>query len=216
LACSKCERDYPIVNKKYELCNNCNSIRLTGKSLTERQADSSQKYLKKAHERFRAKVTEETDHEVDLSRFRKSPKPVKQQTSREAVVKGKLSQIKRDIELEAVQNNEYFCNGCGRSHVGLDKSHILSVGQYKQYELIKANIQLLCRDCHKIWESGTIEEQMSLLCFVDNLQFIFTLEPLVHQRFITRIEEWKVWLIAENDQDKIRAVNEILELVVTT
>jgi hypothetical protein len=71
----------------------------------------------------------------------------------------------------------------------------------------------MCRGCHRIWESGTIEEQVGLLCFIDNLQFIYTLEPLVFQKFITRIEEYKVWLIEEKDQDKIRVINEILQAV---
>jgi hypothetical protein len=215
LACNHCTKNKPIVNLKYGICSNCNSIRLTGKSLTERQADSSQKYLNKAKERFRNKVREETDLQISpkIYPIRRSAKPIRQQTKKEAGIKSQLSAVKKDIELEAVQNNEYFCKGCGKSHVGLDKSHILSVGQYKQYELFKANMQLMCRDCHKIWESGTIEEQMGLLCFVDNLQFIFTLEPLVHQKFITRIEEYRVWLIAGKDKERISGINEILNQV---
>jgi hypothetical protein len=226
LACDNCGKDLPIINKKYNLCTNCNSIRLTGKSLQERQVESSSKYRQKYVTNFCKKVTRETD-ELDLSipLPKKSFKvkvniksvrkftPIRQQTKKEAVVKSHLSIMKRDIELEAVQNNEYYCKGCGKSHVGLDKSHILSVGQFKQYELIKANIQLMCRGCHRIWESGTIEEQVGLLCFIDNLQFIYTLEPLVFQKFITRIEEYKVWLIEEKDQDKIRVINEILQAV---
>jgi hypothetical protein len=216
LSCNNCSKELPIVNKNYGLCGDCNSIRLTGKTLAERQAESASKYREKYVTNFRKKVSAETDYQISpkYSSVRKSGKPIKQQTKKESGIKSQLSQVKRGIELEAVQNNEYYCKGCGRSHVGLDKSHILSVGQYKQYELIKANIQLLCRDCHIIWESGTIEQQMKLHCFVDNLQFICTLEPLVHQKFITRIEEYKVWLIAEKDQEKIRDINEILSLTV--
>lgn len=219
--CSGCNKNKPVVNVKYGLCADCNSIRLTGKTLTERQAESSQKYRQKAFDRFRQKVTQETDDYTQsgirsFKTAKKSPigyRQIRQQTKKEAGIKSQLSAVKKDIELEAVQNNEYFCKGCGNSHVGLDKSHILSVGQFKQYELLKANIQLMCRNCHMIWESGTIEEQMKLLCFVDNLRFIFTLELLVHQKFITRIEDYKLWLIDGKDQGKIRAINEILLMI---
>lgn len=216
MACSNCDKDLPIVNKKYNLCPNCNSIRLTGKSMAERQAESSSNYRQKYVTNFRKKVTEETDEEVEKQFFRrigKSSKPIKQQTTKEAGIKSQLSDLKKEIELEAVQNNEYYCKGCGKAHVGLDKSHILSIGQFKLYELLKENIQLMCRECHRIWESGTIEEQMNLHCFVDNLRFIFTKEPLVYQKFVTRIEEYKAWLIPDKDGDKIRAINEILLLI---
>lgn len=205
MPCSNCDKNLPIVNKKYELCNNCNSIRLTGKSLVERQVESSSKYREKYVTNFRNKVTRETTNLVTNNR-----KPIRRQTAKESVVKSQLSNLKKDIELEAVQNNEYYCKGCGVSHVGLDKSHILSVGQFKALELIKNNIQLLCRSCHSIWESGTIEQQMKLNCFIDNLHFIYTQDQVSYRKFITRIEEYKAWLIDGKDQGKIKAINEIL------
>jgi DNA-directed RNA polymerase subunit RPC12/RpoP len=88
LACSSCGKDLPIVNKKYDACANCNSIRLTGKSLQERQAESSLKYKQNAFDRFRQKVTQETDDYTQsgirsFKSAKKSPigyKPIKQQT----------------------------------------------------------------------------------------------------------------------------------------
>lgn len=213
MPCSACKKDFPIVNKKYELCSNCNSLRLTGKSLQERNQESASKYREKTFQRFREKVKEEADvlESPKFSTIRRSSVKVNPQTKKEAGVKSALSLLKKEIELEAVQEGRYYCAGCGKSHVGLDKSHILSIGQYKRYELLKGNIQLLCRNCHMIWESGTIEQQMKLHCFIGNLQFIYPLEPLHFQRFVTRIEEYVLWLIEEQDKEKIAQVSRILD-----
>lgn len=217
MCCSNCGKPYKIVNVKYGLCDNCNYSRLhAGKSKSERQAESATAYRKKYLSKFREKITDETDEVVlkypNKSKGRKSP--LRQQTKKEAGIKSALSVLKTSIELEAVQNNEYYCQGCGAAACGLDKSHILSVGQFKSLELVKENIQLMCRECHRIWESGTIEEQMQLYCFVQNLHFIYNYSIESFNKFITRIEEYMVWLIDDNDQVKIKAVDDILQELV--
>jgi 5-methylcytosine-specific restriction endonuclease McrA len=220
LSCNNCNTNYPIVNKKYSLCANCNSIRLSGKSIQERQAESATKYRQKAFQRFREKVTEETDNvtnnrgKCDKMSYKNvsvsaNRKPIRQQTKKEAGVKSELLKLKNEIRLEAIQNDEYYCKGCGKA-VGLDCSHILSVGKYKHLELIRDNVQLLCRQDHQIWESGTIQQQIKLHCFIDNLQFIYLHDPFAHQRFITRLEEYKDFLIWDVDQAKIMWIEDIL------
>lgn len=193
MPCNNCNKEKPIANKKYNLCSDCNSIRLTGSSLQERQQQSALKYQQKALQRFRSKVTEETNSYVPniAINWDKKRTPIRKQTSKDAKVKSALSELKKAIELEAVQNNEYYCAGCGKSHVGLDKSHLLSVGQFKYMELVKANIQLMCRTCHQIWEMGTIDQQLDLHCFVDNLIFIYQHDLTSYNKFITRIGEYK-------------------------
>lgn len=208
-----------IANVKYNLCDNCNSIRLTGKSKSERQAESALKFrnsqianskqngsgisglvksTKRTHDR--GLFVRNISGSVIANKV-KTRTPIKQQTSREAGIKSKLSVLKMEIELEAVQNNEYFCCGCGKSHPGLDKSHILSVGQFKYLELVKENIQLMDRDCHIIWESGAIDEQMNLHCFVDNVCFIYLHEREQYQKFITRMETYLESLgVADNSK----------------
>ena len=119
------------------------------------------------------------------------PKRIKQQTSKEADIKSHLSAIKNEIRLDAIQSNEYFCKGCGHTGV-LDCSHILSVGKYKHLELVKENIQLLCRHCHLIWESGSIDKQLNLHCFNDNLIFISNQDILAYNKFNTRVEDYLV------------------------
>ena len=219
MPCNTCNLNKPIVNVKYSLCSSCNSVRLTGHTPEQRQAQSALKYQRKALDRFRSKVTEETKTLVrkiavksDRTRFHKNVvelkrTPVRQQTRKESGIKSQLSIVKRNIELEAVQNNEYYCKGCGCSHIGLDKSHILSVGQFKHLELVKENIQLLCRDCHKIWESSPIEQQLKLHCFIDNIIFIYFYDKTTYNKFITRIKEYKTFLLDEERKQ----VNAILE-----
>lgn len=195
-----------IANVKYNLCPVCNSRRLTGKSPGERQAESALKFRNSQIANSKLKLGSAVVSKLGNSVKRKNDRglfvrtvdpvtiirekvtPIRQQTSKEAGVKNKLSALKKEIELDAVQNDEYYCQGCGKSHPGLDKSHILSVGQFKHLELVKENIQLLDRDCHKIWESGSIDQQMSLHCFVDNVCFIYLHEREQYQKFITRIE----------------------------
>lgn len=163
MCCSKCGKELPIVNKKFELCFNCNFSRThNGKTFYEHQLEKQKEF----NEKQKAK---------SISRLSAKPfqpgKPIKQQTAKESKVKSALGQIKQDIRLEAIQNNEYFCKGCGCTGV-LDCSHILSVSLHKDLELIKENMQLLCRPCHRIWESGHISERMELLCFEDNLSIM--------------------------------------------
>jgi 5-methylcytosine-specific restriction endonuclease McrA len=203
LPCNNCTKDKPIVNVKYGLCAGCNSIRLHGKSLGERQTESVKKYQQK----FRDKVKNETTKIISWKPKQRTP--VRQQTKKEAGIKSKLSALKKEIRLEAIQNNEYFCKGCGCTE-HLDCSHILSVGQFKHLELIRENIQLMCRKCHLIWESGTIEQQMNLLCFIDNVVFIYFYDKSSFNKFLTRMGEYSTWLIEGKDAAKINQINYII------
>lgn len=190
--CSGCDKPKPIVNVKYNMCGDCNSLRLHGKYLGERKAEQVKKYQDKVRQNVGQNLGQKRAHYVQ----------VKRQTTKEAGIKSQLSIIKNEIRLEAVQNNEYYCQGCG--HTGqLDCSHILAVGQFKHLELVKANIQLLCRDCHLCWESGSIEQQMTLRCFINNLVYIYFHDELHFNKFLTRIEEYNKWLIPGVDTQKI-------------
>lgn len=185
-----------------------------GKSQSERQAESALKYRTKSLERFRARVTVETDDflqpviklTVKAKKQLSTTTRIKAQTTEEAVIKKQLSTLKKEIELEAIQENRYFCCGCGTSYPGLDKSHILSVGQFKKYELLKPNIQLMCRNCHVLWESGEIQEKIRLHCFVENMLFIVKYEPVVYNKLITKIEEYQVFLVDQNEKQFVKEI----------
>lgn len=169
----KCNCGKPIINKKYGLCNECNYVRLNGRSRSEvyqERADSKPKPI------------------YTLKRS----KP-KQQSSREASVKNKLHNVKLQHELDAVQSDEYYCKGCGVSYLGLDKSHILSVGQRKDLETDPENIRLHCRKCHMGWESNEMSRMIILDCFEADMEYIAKHDSARLSALLTKIEEWLVF-----------------------
>lgn len=180
--CEICSKAKPIVNKKYGACDDCNYFRIHGVTKQEAMKGKQAEWMKKMQQK---------QIQRQLATPKKPTAPIKQQTSKESSIKTKLACIKREIDLEEVQNGTYFCKGCGHSHVGLDKSHILSVGLYKHLELVKENMQLMCRKCHTIWESGTIEEKMELLCFAANLLIIQKYDIEAYNKLITKVEEYE-------------------------
>lgn len=172
--CSTPNCNKPTINRKYNLCNDCNYIRLNGKSRQQTYQERNELRPKKTYQL-------------------KSHKPIKQQTQKEFTQKKELSQVKREIELEAVQNGTYYCKGCGISYVGLDKSHIVSVGKRKDLELEKDNINLLCRDCHEDWESGDIIRMIRLQCFEKDLKYIQEKDLSIYGIVINKVKQAQKW-----------------------
>jgi 5-methylcytosine-specific restriction endonuclease McrA len=162
---------FPSINKKYDLCDTHNYERLHGRSKQEVYAERSASRPKKVYQ------------------FKTYAKP-RQQTSKEAAVKEKLSAVKRDIELDAVLNGEYFCQGCGKSYPGLDKSHILSVKHFKHLELVKENINLFCRECHMAWEGWEVDRMAMLHSFEKDLHFIRTHSDEFYNKIVTKIKSY--------------------------
>ena len=197
MPCNQCTKDLPIVNVKYGLCHSCNSVRLTGKTPAQRQAESVTKYRQKAANTATTKTSG-------------THTPIKQQTAKESAVKKQLSELKKEIRLEAIQNNEYYCCGCGQTGL-LDCSHILPVGMFKHLELVKKNIQLLCRDCHRVWESSEIDQKMRLYCFVENMLFIKEHDLTTYNKNITKIESYLPFIEYRSELLFVRNILENLE-----
>lgn len=183
MACSDCKKNRPIVNKKYNLCGEC---------VFEKNHDGKSRATVYA-EREAAKEPK------PAYQFKKSSKPIRQQTQKEFGIKSVLHELKTEIDMDNVLDGTYYCRGCGKSHPGLDKSHILSVKQRKDLELLKANMQLMCRDCHMSWESWNIIRMAKLLCFEENMQFIYLYDSETFQKIMTKIDEYLVWEVAENE-----------------
>lgn len=168
MSCNKCKQEKGIVNKKYNLCYECNFQRThKGETLLEFQKRKQKEYQQKQLSKPGKKLV--------------SKKPIKKQTAKESTIKSKLSILKNEIRLEAIQNGEYYCQGCGSAD-SLDCSHILSVSLYKYLELVKENIQLLCRTCHMRWEGSYIWEMMELLCFESNLEIIKKYDEIAYNK----------------------------------
>lgn len=187
MSCSGCGLNKHIQNKKHNLCSDCVfSKNHNGKSKQEVYAERSSQRPKKIYV------------------FKKSSKPIKQQKESEAEIKQLLSALKHDIEIEALQNNMYYCWGCGNTEQALDKSHILSVKHRKDLELDKANINLYCRSCHNSWESWSIVRMVQLLTFEKDLEYIQKKDPIIYRKITILMEDYiKAAISADKISEKI-------------
>ena len=153
MICKQCNLEKQIQNKTRTLCADCvYKNNHDGKS--KQEVYSSKASLKP----------------IKSYVFKRST-PIKQQTKKEGSIKKELSIVKNKIRQDALQNDEYYCKGCGVTGA-LDCSHILSVGQFKELELDEENINLFCRTCHMNWEANDIEKMGKLLTFRKDLEYI--------------------------------------------
>lgn len=194
MECKKCEKSVPIVNKKYWLCNECNFMRLNN------GATRGEVYSERAKKREEFKTPRKTNTKI-------KPKRMKQQTSKERIVKGQLSELKQQIREEANSDNMYYCWGCGIGGEGLDCSHILSVGQRKDLELDKDNINLFCRGCHNNWESNDFKKMYKLLTFEKDLIYIREHDSKRYNQLISMMEEYCV-----DNFDQLLETNESIDV----
>lgn len=229
--CKKCNQSKPLVNLKYELCDDCNFFRLNGITKQEKyRRKSEENQLKKSvkvvvsdvkkqivtikelhpegsfrffhnnreeeyegkrikiveiivkgFKQYKVQLLEDKSHlycteydivkKLPIQREIKEVK-IKQQTDKTRKNEEQLKKLKDSISNKAVKNGTYFCSGCGRGDEWLDRSHILSVKQRKDLELVEENIDLLCRSCHEKWESGNIVKMMSLNCWNRYIEYI--------------------------------------------
>lgn len=73
---------------------------------------------------------------------------------------------------EIIKTREYECRGCGATNVPLDFSHTVARSQYPQLITEPDNIELMCRNCHYVWENGNIEEKAQLRNFRDMAKYM--------------------------------------------
>lgn len=167
--CTGCHKPKPIVNKKYRVCEDCNYLRIHG--TTKREVA-----IQKAK-----------------SRVPKLPKS-RVVSSKAKATKSKdiqLYALKVFIRAQAIENDKYECCGCHANGniTRLDCSHILSAKQRPDLELVKENIQLLCRDCHNTWESWDPEKMQKLFCFWQNVEYLFTNDVNRFYRLFNKMSE---------------------------
>ena len=186
--CNECGKDYPIVNKKYGLCNECNFKR-THKGHSRSEVYAQRASLKPA----------------------KKPYIIKQVTKRQGIINDALSEVKRSVELEAIHSDMYYCWGCGHSHPGLDKSHILSVKQRSDLQLDPENINLFCRDCHNAWESWSPSRMIMLLSFEKDMRYIREKDQETFNKILTKMQEYLAWNV-DRTTPTINAIKKYLKI----
>ena len=186
--CNNCNKLKYIVNRKNMQCQDCNHFRLHNETIQETQNRKSKQYQEKA--------------KLKVPKVQTTPKKIyklKQSTSKQSLLNQKLSEVKNEIEMEAIQNDMYFCQGCGKGG-GLDKSHILSIRQRKDLELIKENIDLLCRDCHMDWESSDILKILKLDCLERYFEYIEREDSETLMKLVVKLDEFL--MLASKDFDE--------------
>jgi len=81
-------------------------------------------------------------------------KPIKKTTRK--------STGERDLFVEIWNERPHYCENCKESLGGEPKvhyfSHIKSKGAYPSLRLVKSNIELLCLQCHQLWDFGDRNE----------------------------------------------------------
>lgn len=119
------------------------------------------------------------------SAIKTTKKPIRRVSSEQAVINRELSALKKEIEIEALQDGTYYCQGCGGArcnNTGLDKCHILPIGRYPELQLIKEILTLMGRKCHEIWDSGTLEEKKELLNYDHMMSIVLKYDELWYNR----------------------------------
>jgi len=158
--CKKCDRKTPIVNRKYQLCQQCNWERLHP---VEGSYSSNRK-----------------KQQVKLLRsLQANLKPIKSRTrlsqmsTKQRQVARDLADVYKEISIMRIK----VCTGCGTEH-RLSHSHLIPRSRRKDLEASHANITYHClsmgdtKGCHDIWEHGSIDDKKMLNDFEKSMQYI--------------------------------------------
>ena len=119
-----------------------------------------------------------------------------------------ITEIKKQIRVEAQDMNNRFCKGCSRGDVGLDCSHRLSVKQRPDLAADKDNISLLCRVCHVKHESMDIKLMLELKCFEDDMRYIHNKDEQKFSKILFRLLDH----IEKTDDSKAKRMLAKIEL----
>ena len=103
----------------------------------------------------------------------KPKKAINKVSDKQKEINAKLKEIKDRVTEDAINQNQYFCKSCGVVGLNLDRSHRLSVKHCPDLQLDYDNIQLLCRKCHVVFESGDISKIAEMNCFIEDMEYIF-------------------------------------------
>lgn len=196
--CNDCQSPKLIQNKKYGLCGDCVFKRNHGgKSQTEIYMERAlEKAKKEPVQQVQLPKINTNSIQIKKSVRKKRTKTIQQ--IRSAEISKELSELKALIRREAIENDQYYCEGCGQSHVILDCSHVMSVGRFKRFELERQNVRLLCRSCHLKHESNDMKQMTQLFCFNDDMLYIKSKNILEYNRLEIKLEEYQEKINKEN------------------
>ena len=174
--CDDCNYEWiQAKSKRVVCCPNCEHIEKHGESIfamkKRKQKEQAEKWQKRAQEK------------------RKANPPAQRARIEQLSAKGKIkarqvAQMKREVKMDAAEGEYVQCRGCDRHFQTIDASHKVPLSQSLALAANPENITLLCRDCHNKWEHGTVPKMIELKCFVDDMHYLFDMDP---ERF------WKIF-----------------------
>jgi hypothetical protein len=93
----------------------------------------------------------------------------------------KRNKAKMQTYNEIAEKEITWCESCGTTSKPLSRSHILPVGQYRQFEAVEENIIIECYgdslSCHYKWENGTLDQKMKMETWERKVGVILRLAP---------------------------------------
>jgi len=150
--CPTCNYQYqPAPSKRLKTCPNCAHIEQHGESIFETK-------WREYREKQRATPPKRY---VIPSRSAKGKR-------KEAEIQAAKSKLKSEARDGAFTE----CGGCGKHFKRVDASHKVPVSQSCKLAAVPENIRLLCRDCHTVWENGTVMELIKLRCFLEDMEYL--------------------------------------------
>jgi hypothetical protein len=173
-----------IVNKKYNLCELHNWLRLHPNKL---EKDFYLRYS--VEDAFKKpKPIDRFSKFKNTSLFPKKKKThINQVSKKEQLNKVKLALVYKKID----ETRGLICEGCGTTNY-LSHSHLISRTERKDLEANENNIKIHCMErkdgtkgCHKRWE-GTLEEKKTLLDFEKNMKFIKEVDESIYYEILLK------------------------------
>jgi len=150
--CPTCNYQYqPAPSKRLKTCPNCAHAAKYGETIFEK---------KWREYREKQKATPPKRYAIP-SRSEKGKR-------KEAEIQAAKSKLKSEARDGAFTE----CGGCGKYFKRVDGSHKVPVSQSGKLAAVPENIRLLCRNCHTVWENGTVPELIKLRCFLEDMEYL--------------------------------------------
>jgi hypothetical protein len=166
-----------IVNKKYELCEKHNWLRMNP---NKTEADFFNRYQFRQNKNLKTPSIQKNDKAYFLKRT-----SLKSVSKKEQINKTKLNEIYKEID----RKRGLICEGCGNKNY-LSHSHLISRNDRKDLEADENNIKIHCmqrmdgtKGCHGRWE-GSLKEKQSLLDFEQNMEYIKNVDIKIYNKIL--------------------------------
>ena len=187
--CPTCNYQYqPAPSKRLKTCPNCAHAAKFGETIFEKK-------WRKHAEKQRATPPKRY---VIPNRSEKGKR-------KEAEIQAAKSKLKSEARDGAFTE----CGGCGKHFKRVDASHKVRVSQSAQLAASPGNIRLLCRDCHTVWENGTVLELIKLRCFLEDMEYLAVYDWKRFFRLYCRVVAYSIIIYSKPVEAVLELLTEI-------